>query len=275
MRKILGIVKNNQDPDVIKKVKVSLLGLTDDIPAASLPWAVPTDPECIVPALNDKVWVYVDQVGNEDYDYSRLFYSRWTEGVYKEAFQLNQSSSYQIKQQNRVTSGTVAEPVIPSSVEYPKNRVVKISNITIEMDEGNMRFEITDESGNYLRFSPSGIVMKSQANEFHVVAQDYKERIIGNMTTQAAGNIIKAHAQNDSTGLLEGVTINGNKQLVTKQFLTDYMQPILQALISHLHAPFTPSVDLALALTPKLVSLSTVYQVPGANTILTDKLRGA
>jgi len=163
MKKLLGVVKNNLDTEYQKRIQASIIGLTDAIPPANLPWAFPLDDQCIVPDNNKKVWIYVNQSQkSEDYDYNKLYYERFEEETFKECYSLNTSDSYL----KRLSKKKLLQPTDVTSTTYPTNKVVKLSNITVEFDGTNKRFCITDESGNSLAFLPTGKVERVVANSY-------------------------------------------------------------------------------------------------------------
>lgn len=196
MKRFLGIVKSNEDEDHARKVQVHLLGLTDGIADGDLPWATPLEDQSIVPEVNARVWIYVDKADEEvGHDYSRLFYTRWTEHTFKEAYDYTASASYNLKNDALDTSGTIQEPALPTTVTYPKNRVIKISGTTIEFDQENNRFEITDPQGNYFRLGSGEVVIKATTDLYIMTAQQLKLKVIGHFTLEGeSGNTFKSTA---------------------------------------------------------------------------------
>ena len=57
MKRLLGIVTDNADDEHQKRIRASIIGLTDDISPNDLPWAFPLDDQCLIPAINEKVWI--------------------------------------------------------------------------------------------------------------------------------------------------------------------------------------------------------------------------
>jgi len=126
-----------------------------------MPWAFPLDDQCIVPEVNDKVWIYVDQESpEEDYDYNRLYYARFTDTTPLEAYNMSAAESYITK-----TAGIVpGEPPPTAAVVYPMNRVMKFAGTVMEFDEGNQRFCVTDTHGNYIQFKLTETIIKAKKN---------------------------------------------------------------------------------------------------------------
>lgn len=151
------------DPDKAKRIQAHIIGLTAGVKDEALPWAFSLDDQTLVPEVGEAVWIFVEKLeGEEDYDYSRQYYQRYSEILPKEAYDYSKSDAYSLRKEGRLTN----EPSDVSSVEYPKNRVIKLSGITMEYDEGNERYIITDMHGNYVCLSSSGISQKSQSDGY-------------------------------------------------------------------------------------------------------------
>ena len=217
MKRYLGLVTKNNDKEYQKRVQAHIIGLTDDgdVPPKNLPYAFPLDSECIIPAINDKVWIYVDkEQESEDYDYNRLWYRRFTEKTYLEAYDYDKSDSYSTKSKSLIPT---EEPPLPTSVKYPKNRVIKISDITVEFDEGNARFCLTDKNGNYYQMDADNVTVKS-VKKMNVLAKDEINIYSAKKTRLKALNKleIKTAAMNlksivdDIQAILFNVTTTGN-----------------------------------------------------------------
>jgi len=179
MKRILGIVKGYEDDGHAKRAQISLVGLTDDVKVDNLPWAFPLDDQCIVPPLDSKVWVYVsaytsdnpDFEDNEDYDYSNMYYTRFTEVTYKECYDYTNSDAYKIKDTNKITD---QEPDLIDEVTYPENRVIKHSGTTVEFDKTNKRVCVTDPNGNYVQMGEDGVIVKSIKDLFLLAKSNLK-----------------------------------------------------------------------------------------------------
>jgi len=172
-KKCLAKVMDIEDPSNLCRIRASIIGLTDDLAKDYLPWAVPMDFDNIVPPLHTEekpsyVWIYVKKwQDTEDWDYTNQRYKKTSAGTYKEVYDYTNSDSYKIKDDTKISD---VDPALPSAPTYPENRVIKISNITIEFDETNKRYEITDEQGNYIRLDPNGTIFKS-IKEKHIIAK--------------------------------------------------------------------------------------------------------
>ena len=103
MRRLLGQVAENDDGKNQKRVQAHIIGLTEGIKDKALPWAFPLDDQTMVPGIGDKVWIFVDQDSKtEDYDYNRLWYERFTEETYKEAYDVKKSDSHKARAENKL-----------------------------------------------------------------------------------------------------------------------------------------------------------------------------
>jgi len=163
MKRLLGIVKGNEDEDHLRRIQASIIGLTDDVPAEDLPWSYPLDEYCIVPAENDPVWIHVEKKSeSEDYDYSDLRYENFTEKTPLEAYDVTESDSYKSREADALDN----QPDEVDDVTYPKNRVIKISGITTEYDEENDRYTVTTTDGSFLTISKDGIILRSLTDSY-------------------------------------------------------------------------------------------------------------
>mgnify|MGYP000262180314 CR=1 FL=1 len=91
MKRYLGFVaaKGNEDDEHQRRIQAHIVGLTEGLKDKDLPWAFPLENQCIVPEVDEKVWIYVDSISKQEgYDYSRQWYRRFTEKTYKEVYEL-------------------------------------------------------------------------------------------------------------------------------------------------------------------------------------------
>jgi hypothetical protein len=188
MKRLLGTVKDNEDSDNLRRIKATIPGIIESsISKDDLPWAFPLEGDCDVPPVDDPVWIYVEkELDGEDYNYSVQWYRRFDEITHKEAYDYTDSDSYNTKDDNKIDD---KEPDLPSSTTYPKNRVFKRSNITIEFDEENKRFCITDENGNYLQFNEDYATLKA-IKELKILAKE-------DIHVYGDGDIIKIESKNE------------------------------------------------------------------------------
>lgn len=225
MKRFYGIVKVNDDGENGRRIKAQIPGLTETLNDDDLPWAYPLGEYNKVPQIDDSVWIYVDTFSNkEDYDYSNQFYENFTQETYSESYDLSNSESYSAR-----NSGTLSnEPSQKSSTTYPKNRVLKLSNITVEFDEENKEFRLTDEDGSYLAIGSDGVRLKSKADSY--------DGTNGKKQIEATGGI----------ELISGASL---EKMVLGQTLKAFIDGLKTWLDSHVHptptgpssAPLVPS----------------------------------
>lgn len=218
MKRLYGIVKVNDDSENGRRIKAQIPGLTETLNDDDLPWAHPLDHQNIVPQINDSVWIYVNKTLNkEDYDYSNQLYENFTQETYKESYDLSGSDSYSVRNTNTLSN----EPTLKSSTNYPKNRVIKLSNITVEFDEENKEFRLTDEDGSYLAIGSDGVRLKSQTDSY--------DGTNGKKQIEATGGI----------ELISGASL---EKMVLGQTLKTFIDGLKTWLDSHVHpTPVGPS----------------------------------
>jgi hypothetical protein len=148
--------------------------------------------------------VFVERENYEnDYDFNRQWYQKWTEETYPECFELSDSDSYDLRNAETLSE----EPADPSSTTYPENKVIKLSKITIEFDATNKRFCITDENGNYFRFNADDTSIKSVKDLFigalnNITMQAMKELSIQTEETLSIESTTKDVSIKSSTDML-------------------------------------------------------------------------
>lgn len=163
MKRLLGKVAINDDKENQKRIQAHIIGLTDGLPDEDLPWAFPLDDQCIIPEKDDDVWIYVDQTRSKDsYDYNRLWYRRFTEKTYKEAYDYSNSESAFARKLITLLN----EPDAIGKVTYPENKVAKYGGVTLEYDKTNGEYRITTEDGSYMTLGKAGNAFKSTKDSY-------------------------------------------------------------------------------------------------------------
>ena len=86
---------------------IKILGFSEGVKDEDMPWAYPVEEYSIVPEVDDQVWVIIKKVNDsEGYDFNRQYYRRFTEATDLECYDLENSDSYKIKNDNKITDGS-------------------------------------------------------------------------------------------------------------------------------------------------------------------------
>jgi hypothetical protein len=87
------------------------------------------------------------------------------------------------------------------------------------------------------------------------------------------GNFIDLKKNNSANGTENGITINGEKQLCTKELIEDIIQPMVEKLMQHSHPPYNLPSSTLIAEFPTILQKVIQGMIAGTDTILTEKTR--
>lgn len=87
------------------------------------------------------------------------------------------------------------------------------------------------------------------------------------------GNFFQFSKNNSADGANPGITINGEKQLCTKELIEDVVKPLLEEVMSHSHPPYNIPSGTLTANLPAVLQKIVQGLIAGTDTILTEKTR--
>lgn len=201
-RWFLAIVKANDDPLQLGRVRVSVIGHHDqssDIQDEDLPWAIP-----LIPTTSESIkgtgisptglsvgatvlGFYLDH-RNKRMPMILGSYMKIPDG---------DASNHEVPDLARGISSihkelVGPEPENPYAATYPYNKVTKTAGgIVVELDDtpGSKRVHIYHPSGSYIEIQPNGdLVTKSVNDGYEIIVKDKQLYVGGNITVHIGGS---------------------------------------------------------------------------------------
>jgi hypothetical protein len=197
---------NVNDPDMLGQCQIRIAGFHDDIPDKDLPWAMPLLP---IMSASHKLEIE-EEVGISP---TGLTVDSFILGFFADGstsrvpvilgsmptIPENNKNKHDVPKAAREINVwankklLTKEPKSPYKAKYPFNKVTRtLSGHTIELDDtpGFERIHIYHKSGAYIEMQPKGdIVLKSAANNYHIVAGNEEAYIKGKAKVLVEGNI--------------------------------------------------------------------------------------
>jgi hypothetical protein len=141
-----GKVVDNNDPDKLGRIKVTIGGILEDtIEVGNLPWATPAFPisygsgsgfgSFAVPMVDSWVWVFFENGSHVQ----PVFFAEAADGIHGLPTEKNSN--------------------------YPNKRVIKSKNgIVISVDDTDLEIKLTHPTGKYIKMDKTGAIIISAGN---------------------------------------------------------------------------------------------------------------
>jgi hypothetical protein len=227
-------ITNVNDPDMLGQCQIRIAGFHDDIPDKDLPWAMP-----LLPIMSASHKLEVEEevgISPTGLTIDSMIFGFFADGSASRVPVIlgsmptipdNNKNKHDVPKAAREINVWENKPLIkkepksPYNSKYPFNKVTKtLSGHTVELDDtpGFERIHVYHKSGSYIEMHPNGnIVLKSAANNYHIIAGNEEAYVRGNADIQVEGNINVKSNQNitvtsDKTTTISSKNINLNAE---------------------------------------------------------------
>ena len=220
-------ITNVNDPDMLGQCQIRIAGFHDDIPDKDLPWAT-----SLLPVMSASHKLEVEEevgISPTGLTVGSFILGFFADGATSRAPVIlgsiptipeNKPTKHDVPKAAREINVWANKPLLnkeprsPYNSKYPYNKVTRtIGGHTIELDDtpGFERIHVYHKSGSYTEIHPNGnMVLKSVANNYHIVAGNEEVYVKGKTNVLVEGDITVQSNQNINVIAKETATVQAS-----------------------------------------------------------------